>query len=222
MKRLALFVGLLGAIVGGVASYLDMSDVLATRARHNAFERLATSDVVLQQRKLLQTDPYAAYGGHEVQGARSASPAPPIDLSAGLVPKQSLAGNTKPIAGLPAGAVVTPMPQKHGGGWVVSDSPTPPAGFVPTGTQVDPFAAIAKPVPSYQVNKDGIQTILWTNGYAIESIVTEDGQILHPEPAPSFWQYLLPSIFPVCGFFVPWGLVSAVVWVGAGFVETSK
>jgi len=151
MKRLALFVGVLGAIAGGVVSYLNLSDVLATRARHNAFERLAASDVVQQERKLLQA----------------------------------------------------------GQGWVVSDSPIPPppSGFVPY---------------SYQVNKGGIQTVLWTKDYAVESIVTESGETLHPEPAPSFWQYLLPLVFPVVGFFIPWGLASAVVWVGAGFFETPK
>lgn len=202
MQRLAVFVGVLGAIAGGVASYFDLSDVTATRARHNAFEQLAASDVVQQQRKLLQTGP-------------SPASAPLFDMS-----------KATPISAPPLtpGAVVTPKSARSSEGWVISDSPIPPppTGFIPSGTQVDPFAAIAKPVPSYQVNKGGIQTILWTKGYAVESIVTEDGQILHPEPAPSFWQYLLPTVFPVLGFFIPWGLVTAVVWVGAGFFEATK
>jgi hypothetical protein len=81
----------------------------------------------------------------------------------------------------------------------------------------------AVPLPS-EVNAGGIKTINWAKGwaYTVESIETEDGQTLYPTPAPSRWLYLLAAICPVLGFALPWGLIRAVGWVGAGFLATSR
>lgn len=49
-RRLALIVGILGGIAGGVASYVVLSDLLEARERYTAFERLATSQAVKQGR----------------------------------------------------------------------------------------------------------------------------------------------------------------------------
>jgi hypothetical protein len=73
-----------------------------------------------------------------------------------------------------------------------------------------------------QVGKDGIKTIHWTQDNQIESIETDDGQTLYPTPAPSAWEYLLVALLPILGFFVPWGAVRAIGWVGAGFVTNSE
>jgi hypothetical protein len=43
-RRLALFLGTVGAILGGFASYLELQSVLSQRTRHNAFQSLAGSD----------------------------------------------------------------------------------------------------------------------------------------------------------------------------------
>ena len=50
-RRLALLLGVAGAILGGFASYLELQSVMDQRARHNRFEQLANSDVVQQERK---------------------------------------------------------------------------------------------------------------------------------------------------------------------------
>ena len=52
-RRLGLLLGVVGAILGGYVSYLELDSVIAQRAQHNRFERLATSDVVQQERKRL-------------------------------------------------------------------------------------------------------------------------------------------------------------------------
>jgi len=69
------------------------------------------------------------------------------------------------------------------------------------------------------VDRDGITIIHWTKDYGVESIETEDGQTLYPIPAPSAWAYLLIAAFPILGFFIPWGAVRAVRWVGVGFIS---
>src|SRR6266567_4097668 len=66
MRRLALLLGVLGATLGCFASYVVLRDALEVRARHKAFERLATSDVVRQERKILQA--WKPVEGVEVQG----------------------------------------------------------------------------------------------------------------------------------------------------------
>jgi hypothetical protein len=72
------------------------------------------------------------------------------------------------------------------------------------------------------LDKGGIKSISWTEDNEIESIEAEDGQTLFPTPAPSAWTYLLIALFPILGFFIPWGVIRAIGWVGAGFLTTSK
>ena len=45
-RRLALFLGAVGVILGGFASYLELRSVLSQRVRHNAFQSLAGSESV--------------------------------------------------------------------------------------------------------------------------------------------------------------------------------
>lgn len=49
-RRLALLLGLAGAIVGGFASYLESQDVRSQRTRHDNFQRLSALDLVQQLR----------------------------------------------------------------------------------------------------------------------------------------------------------------------------
>jgi hypothetical protein len=46
MKRLALFLGVLGMIAGGTASYIELSSLLAERSHHRKFEQLVSTDAV--------------------------------------------------------------------------------------------------------------------------------------------------------------------------------
>jgi len=142
--RLALLLGVAGAILGGVASYVQLQSLIRQRADHWQFEQLANSDVIQQERKSL-------------------------------------------------------------GGWVTIDPQT------------------GEPIQWEQkVDKGGIKTIHWTKDNEIESIDTTDGQYLSPTPAPSASSYLLIALFPILGFFIPWGAVRAIGWVGAGFVASPR
>ena len=50
-RRLALLLGVVGAVLGGFLSYLELQTALGQRARHNQFEALANSEVVRQERR---------------------------------------------------------------------------------------------------------------------------------------------------------------------------
>jgi hypothetical protein len=78
-------------------------------------------------------------------------------------------------------------------------------------------------VPMSEVNSGGIETIYWSKDYRVEWIKTDDGENLFAtSPSPPAWEYLLVAIFPILGFFIPWGIIRAVGWVGAGFVAPLK
>jgi hypothetical protein len=60
---------------------------------------------------------------------------------------------------------------------------------------------------------------IWNDASGIYSIETVDGQTLRPTPAPPAWEYLFVALAPVFGFLIPWGVIRAIGWVGAGFVK---
>jgi hypothetical protein len=53
-RRLALLLGVVGAICGGVASYFELQTVLTQWEQHNKFVQLSSSDTVRQERKKCQ------------------------------------------------------------------------------------------------------------------------------------------------------------------------
>ena len=56
-RRLALLLGLVGAILGGFASYSELQSIKGQRASYAKFEQLANSDVVKQERKNCRSGP---------------------------------------------------------------------------------------------------------------------------------------------------------------------
>jgi len=84
--------------------------------------------------------------------------------------------------------------------------------------------------PMSEINSGGIKTIYWSKknslgkiNYQAGLIQTDDGQnFISTTPAPSAWEYLLTALFPILGFFIAWGAVCAIGWVGAGFVASGK
>ena len=199
-RRLALLLGVVGAVLGGFASYLELQSVLNQREHHVKFELLANSDNAQKERKCRLLG-YAS-GCFQIK--------------------------------LPPGATLVEQDQKKQEDWFVKNAPKKNAApyaatAEPSETNGVPtkFSAAemedAVPLPS-EVNAGGIKTINWSKGwtYAVESIETEDGQTLYPTLAPNRWLYLVAAICPILGYALPWGLVRAVGWVGAGFFTSSE
>jgi hypothetical protein len=61
MRRTAIFAGVLGAIAGGAYSYRVLRKVPPERYQHKAFLRLAGSEIVQWNRKLLQSEKAAGW-----------------------------------------------------------------------------------------------------------------------------------------------------------------
>ena len=178
-RRLALLLGVVGAILGGIASYLELQSVLNQRERHARFEMLANSDVLKQERSSIQ---------------RTTPPIIAPEADAG----SSEFDPTQAFIALPEDKKSAVLLQ------------------LPTETQT----RLLDQVRSLRLA--GVKAIHWTQNLGVASIETDDGKTLYPTPAPSRWLYLLAAILPMLGFALPWGLIRAVGWVGAGFVAGSK
>jgi len=140
-RRLALLLGVVGAIVGGFVSYAESQTVKEQRASYIKFERLSASDVVRQERKNCLSD-------------------------------------------------------------------NPPNGYAKLGSQL-------------QANSAGIKAINWTEDCKVLTIETDANEWLYQDRAPGYREYLFIVLFPIFGFFIPWGAVRAIGWVGAGFIQNS-
>ncbi len=185
-RRLALLLGVVGALAGVFASYDELQTVLYQREFHNKFEQLAASDVVQQERKILQE------AWKPVQATRQY-----FDPKTG-----------EPIQIDPRTGVGIEIAPKTGQSFEIDPQ---------TGERIHGFI----PDPS-EVNKGGIKAIRWDKDYRVESVETEDGLTYYLNPAPAEWEYLLIALFPILGFFIPWGVIRAIGWVGAGFFQSAK
>lgn len=141
-RRLAILLGVVGALAAAFVSYLGLEDNRYRSEKHNKFEQLSNSPVVQQKRKELTSMPM--------------------------------------VKNLPPGYTAELLPSV--------------------------------------VNSGGIKQINWTKeGYAVDSLILEDGDFLSPTPAPSVGSYLGYVVLPLIGFLVPWAVVRAIAWMIAGF-----
>jgi hypothetical protein len=215
-RRLALLLGAVGAVLGGFASYTELQTVLAQRERHNKFEQLANSDVVRQeQRSWSLTLAYTPDKTIEV--FRRLPENQQRDVYGRLTQKEQVdllaKLNCEPLR---PGDPATAETRKN----LLTDPKYPGWETLPGIEKDDPYACLAESSdpPISTVNRGGIKAIHWTKDLGVGSIETESA-FVYREPAPSAWMYLLIALFPVFGFFIPWGLVRSIGWVGAGFAE---
>jgi len=177
-RRLALLLGVAGAIVGGFASYLELQAVLSQKARHNRFEQLANLDDVQKERKCrllgydsgcfrMKLPPGAALveQPNDWQDVPTAPPAKVAKREAAPKKDDWSQYEVAPASAAPAKVYLddngNPVPSKFS-----SEAVTPLAS---------------------EVNMGEIKTINWSQGkdYRVESIETQDGQTLYPTTAPS-------------------------------------
>jgi len=56
----------------------------------------------------------------------------------------------------------------------------------------------------------------------ISGIEPDDGQEVYRADLPGLWSYLLIPVFPVLGFFLPWGAIKTLTWIGLGFSRSGN
>ena len=180
-RRLALLLGVVGAILGGFVSYLQLQSTMRQRAEHQRFEQAA---IRIEQLGKKTQEAYSVYRDID-----------PATLGWKVLAKYPqfwpwVSGHALKEPDLPGGAVM-PTPK--------SFVPDTPSSFVPD-----------QPEPWEDANYD----------WRTLGIKTPDGQTLYSTPAPGGWSYAGVILLPLLGFFIPWGVVRAIGWVGAGFIAS--
>ena len=232
-RRLALLLGVAGAIFGGFVSYLQLQSTMRQRADHQRFEQLADSRVVQEQfRKRVASKWFSLDQEQRKEALARMTPEQKTRLQKYVAEYEQKASETidfKKYEGITAKASgdefdqyktnrtgpAPKQPRGRRGKIDLSAGDTPP---------IDLSAGDKPPADSdtSTPNEDGIKTIHWTDGFEPESIETTDGRTLYPTPAPGLWSYVTIAVLPLLGFFIPWGAVRAIGWVAAGFVTGPK
>jgi hypothetical protein len=72
------------------------------------------------------------------------------------------------------------------------------------------------------VNAGGIRQVTSDARGLITSICLSSGETIQRVEAPSTKAYLIPFLYPVFGFLIPWAAVQLLAWVGGGFASQPK
>lgn len=244
-RRLALFVGVVGAIAGGFASYMELQTTLKQRANHIEFEQLVNSGAVKQAKAdwfaqnvpVVQNDPNQqndqkivdAWAGFDLKRRtelfRKMTPEQKHTLRVALESRGwSVKQNSATSSDMAQNSQSDPiqefieLPHDQQLSTLQKLSPEKQDKLLSKVKEYRGFTASGNNSASSEVGTDGIKTIHWTKDYGVESIEIGDGQTLYPTRAPSTWLYPLIALLPALGFFLPWGAVRAIGWAGGGFV----
>jgi len=217
MRRLGLVLGALGAAAGAVVAYIQLQPVLAQRAQYKTFQSLAVSPVVQKELEFLKTDTITRSTGppNDRLGPWSLWTPVPNDWPSEVSGPWSRYGDTdKPTD--PYAAYQVPV------GWL-QHAEASALGGSPEGWRVD--AGRVRAIHFWKDTDDGKVNARWAGNVStadISDIETENGQKVYRTEPPSFWSYLLIPVFPVMGFFLPWGAIKTLTWVGVGFSQSGK
>jgi hypothetical protein len=227
-RRLALLLGAVGAILGGVVSYSQLQSLMRQRADHRQFEQLANSGLVQEAKNWItlapeQRDRALAQmtSEHKSQLAKALgfNGTPKFNPSAPYEPYDEWAQYEVKLPAKKAKTAAPVKPPQY-----PDDNGNPIDA--PSKTYLDdngnPISGQTTSSDVGEIDRDGIKTIRWTSDHKVESLETQDGQTLYPTPAPGAWSCIMIAILPLLGFFIPWGAVRAIGWVGAGFVTSPK
>jgi len=72
------------------------------------------------------------------------------------------------------------------------------------------------------VELEGIRQVIVDKAGVVSSIELSTGESVQRVEPPALRAYLIPLLYPVLGFLLPWGGVRVLTWVGSGFVEAHR
>ena len=195
MQRIALVVGLIGAIISGYFSIYPLKTII----QHNKFEALKTSPFVTQKQQKLLFNLERIHSQYIVAKAKLESEMPPMAEDGHI-----------PIARVNLSTEV----------FFLTESTLDEIEKVRRTHSYINQGGISSVVWADMYDLDELsQKTPWTRNPAPESITTIDSSTYYPIPAPSFWEYLLIAAFPILGFLIPWSVVRAIEWVTVGFTR---
>jgi hypothetical protein len=72
------------------------------------------------------------------------------------------------------------------------------------------------------INADGIREAMINKSGIVRAVHLATGEWVEESLAPRLKSYLVPLLYPMLGFILPWGALRALTWVGAGFFEPNR
>ena len=194
MRRLGILLGACGAIFGGCLAYSDARASWDNYAAHRKFQSLMASPtmqkVAKAARAYLKPDQFGGIPVVESQVRMNADGT----IGAGSIPdfdQFKAAYNTKTITQSRSKFV-----------------PPPP---IPDDQRGDLRGLLVS------VDLDGIKEVTVDKDGLVSSIQPSTGGSVQRVDSPPLQAYLIPVIYPVFGFLIPWGCIRVLTWVVSGF-----
>ena len=230
MRRLGILLGVSGGILGGCLAYSDAKAAWDSHAAYRAFEsRMASSTMqkVAKAARDYQNGPWVKY--------RSKEPSGPVNFEPNGTIWETVPSDSSP----PEKAKAPPTRSKFGGIPVEED---PGSGRKPDVWEKaaknedwklwkrDTEAPAALPRDFFDkpgailvsVGLDGIKQVAVDRAGLVFSIETSNGTWVDRTDAPALRAYLIPLLYPILGFLLPWGGIRILTWVGSGFDEPRR
>lgn len=201
-RRLAVFLGILGCVASLFVSYLFFDQLRRDEESYKTYTKFASS-------KAIQAEQQALRKPSTTPSSDMWNPAPTMRLK---YPEMALWSDDEILS------AIEDDPAKF-------RSAFPQYAWLDDGEIKKNISTLRQwtvvSTKSSFFGRDGIKSVEYDKDFNVVSIETMNGQILFPTPPPSQWMILLIAALPILGYFLPWGLVRAIGWVGAGFVSSS-
>ena len=208
LRRLAIALGIIGAILGGVFGYNKTNSMWRAHTAHKRFEALVARPAVQGAARQAAAD-----RASEIKQSQE------IDLSAGMPKAKDKSANPWAVVS------ITPDPYVKFGGHEIVPPEKPGGGVIRVPlNQLTPVKKTCESRSSQgmycQINDiaggiDGalVDTATWT----VSEISLLNGEVVRNDVNHPFYAYVGLLFYPAFGFLIPWLAVRGVAWVWAGF-----
>lgn len=204
LQRLAFLLGLIGAVLGGFASFRELQPVLL----YKKFEALKASEVVQQEAHKYTADVQQERAHYFAREKWLDSQVSPINEKA--TSEETNRRNTR----------ITQLAMEARGNAEETLQRLEKIERVHTDVSKGGIKAVHWTV---DYRRDSIEeSVPWPRHPDVESVETQSGESFSPEPRPAASAYFFIGLFPIVGFLIPWGGVHAIGWVRAGFARPSN
>jgi len=234
MRRLGILLGVSGGILGGCLGY---GDVKATWDRHTAsrkFESLMASPTMQKVAKAArdyQKGPWAKYReteklpGDLTYDANNQIREKTIPTFEEFKKQQAATahGPTDKFGGIPVDEDTGPVRKADAWDkaaknedWKIWTRDGEAPATLPRDFFDKPGAILVS------VGLDGIKQVGVDKAGLVFSIETSTGAWVDRTEAPALKAYLIPILYPIIGFLLPWGGIRVLTWVGSGFFQSGE
>jgi hypothetical protein len=206
MRRLGILVAACGGILGGCLAYSDARTTWDDHTAHRKFGSLMASPIMQKVAKAARDylKP-SRFGGIRVVESQV------LTYADGTIREDAPENNTHgpwEKYKLPPGAKL------------VSPSPPDFDQWKAEQQRLDELKAAGAFLVS--VDLDGIKQVTVDKAGVVSSIELSTGESVQRVGPPALKAYVVPLLYPILGFLLPWGGIRVLTWVGGGFVEPRR